>query len=66
LDDQGNRFPTPVQQQVSTRSETLFHGDLRFPIPQDSTLGPPKQLILERWRTLDYSIPFEFKDIPIP
>ncbi len=34
--------------------------------PQGANVGEPAKLIYYRWTTLQYEIPFEFKDLPLP
>ena len=34
--------------------------------PKDPKVGPPSKLIIEDWVILRHSIPFEFKDVPLP
>ncbi len=39
---------------------------IEFSQPKDGTVGPPARLIVDDWTIVHHSIPFIFKDVPLP
>jgi hypothetical protein len=62
-DAKGNRY--------SSLSSMAFDGgvvsfSVRFAQPEDAKIGPPARLIFEDWVVLHHTVPFVFKDVPLP
>jgi hypothetical protein len=64
-DAKGHLFKTGGRgiEGIGRQTEQIF---LTFSASKDPKICPPSKLIVEDWATLDYAIPFEFKDVPLP
>jgi hypothetical protein len=63
-DDAGLRFRDSGR--GTSSSGTEYRVSVFFDVPGGVKIGPPKRFIVEDWITLTYSVPFTFKDIPLP
>jgi hypothetical protein len=63
-DDAGNKF-NPMGNNWGNNSPGSVQLTTTY-APQGNKTGMPTKLIYYRWTTLQYEIPFEFKDLPLP
>ena len=64
-DEAGNKFQMNGRGSSSNGKE--YSIDMYFSPPfNKNKVGPPAKLIFEEWVVHEHSIPFEFKDVPMP
>jgi hypothetical protein len=63
-DDEGNRFQSNGGGSRSNGKQYWISG--YYSAPFNKKAGPPTKFIFEDWIVHEHSIPFEFKDVPIP
>jgi hypothetical protein len=65
VDAKGNKYQVQQSRWDST-SPSNARGELTFINPRNGPLGPPVKLVYSIWVTMQYAVPFEFKDLPLP
>lgn len=63
-DSKGNLYQRFSQESTGASPNEVIV--LRYHAPKDHNMGPPSKLFVEDWTILQYAIPFEFKDVPLP
>src|SRR5262249_12635490 len=65
VDAKGNKYQIQRSRWDST-SPNNARGELTFASPRNGSVGPPVKLVYSIWVTMQYAVPFEFKDLPLP